>query len=124
MKRAILKTISESVYNRNYSFCPEVEGASGYKNSNININSLSRVYNINISVKPNPAKEWAAFNHTLPEKVTTATITITDVTGKPVEVLNIAEQQGQKLWDTRKFKSGRLYLLNKSKRSKCNRQGC
>lgn len=69
--------------------------------------------NINISVKPNPAKEWAAFNYTLPEKVTTATITITDVAGKPVEVLNITGQQGQKLWDTRKFKSGvYFYTLN------------
>jgi len=57
-------------------------------------------------VKPNPANQWAAFDYTLPGDQTTGIITITDVTGHTVDVLNVTGQQGQKLWDTRNLKSG------------------
>lgn len=35
-----------------------------------------------------------------------ATIVITDGTGRTIETLDISGKQGQKLWDTRKIKPG------------------
>lgn len=101
------KSILEAVYNEYYVDCPEVDGAAGYKSSNMmNPGALGKAYGLNISVKPNPAKQWAAFDYTLPGSETIATITITNVTGSTVEILELTGQQGQKLWDTRSIKSG------------------
>jgi hypothetical protein len=62
-----------------------------------------------ISVHPNPAGQWAAFDYILPEGETMATIIITDLAGKTVDVLQVSGQQGQKVWDTRQVKAG-VYL--------------
>lgn len=100
--------ILEAVYNIGYSECPEVnETNDNYApHSAISSNVLNQAYGVNISVKPNPAKEWAAFEYTLPSKTTAAIISITDASGSEVATLNISGIQGQKLWDTRHVKSG------------------
>lgn len=104
------KSILEYVYNEYYVDCPEADGSAGYKQSRIiNPESLGRVYGLGITVKPNPAKQWAAFDYTLPERKTSAIITITNTNGKTVEILEVNGQQGQKLWDTRNIKPG-LYF--------------
>ena len=102
------RSILEASYDHHYVNCPCLDGIVGHKNSNININmdALNKISGINISVKPNPAKQWAAFDYTLPENATNAKITIRDVTGKVIEVLHVTGQQGQKLWDTRQIKQG------------------
>ena len=100
------KSILEAVYDLHYIDCPETDGTVAYKNSNININELGKAYGLSISVKPNPAKQWAAFDYTLPNDQSTATITITDVTGGKIEALQVSGSQGQKLWDTRNIKPG------------------
>ncbi len=64
---------------------------------------------MNISVKPNPARQWASFEYNLPDEYLTGTITITNSKGEKVEILPVNGQQGQLLWDTRKIPSG-LYL--------------
>jgi hypothetical protein len=61
---------------------------------------------LSISVKPNPAKAWAAFDYTLPGDATQATLTIANTMGSTVEILQLSGQQGQKLWDTRKIEPG------------------
>ncbi len=103
------KSILEAVYNFDYTSCPQVNGSTGHKNSNININNLGIAYGMEITVKPNPAKQWAAFDYTLPEGETSATITISNITGKIVEILDVDGKQGQKLWDTRRLQSG-IYI--------------
>jgi len=101
------KSIMEAVYNVYYTDCPEADGVAGYKQSwTVSPNELGKAYGLNISVKPNPANQWAAFDYTLPGNQTTGIITITDVTGHTIEVLDVTGQQGQKLWDTRNLKSG------------------
>ncbi|MCK9290584.1 MAG: T9SS type A sorting domain-containing protein [Bacteroidales bacterium] len=101
------KSILEAVYNEYYDACPKVDGTAGYKSSSIiNPNELGKAHGLNISVKPNPAKQWAAFYYTLPEDKSKATITITNATGSTIETLEVSEQHGQKLWDTRKVKPG------------------
>lgn len=101
------KSILEAVYDEYFVDCPEADGSAGYKSSStINPNALGKAYGLNISVKPNPAKQWAAFDFTLPCDETEATITITNATGSTVAILEITGQQGQKLWDTRDIKHG------------------
>ncbi len=101
------KSILEGVYNEYYVNCPEADGTAGYKSSNIiNPNALGKAHGLNISVKPNPAKQWAAFDYSLPGDETEATITVTNTTGSTVEILEVSGQQGQKLWDIRTIKPG------------------
>jgi len=108
------KSIMEAVYNVYYTDCPEADGVAGYKQSSVvNPNELGKAYGLNITVKPNPASQWAAFDYTLPGDQSTGIITITDVTGHTVDVLNVSGQQGQKLWDTRNLNSG-VYIFTLS----------
>jgi len=100
------RSILEAAYDYHYTNCPNIDSTAGYKNRRINMDALIKVYGIDISVKPNPAKQWAAFDYKLPEGKNLATITIRDVTGKIVEVLQVHGQQGQKLWDTRQIDHG------------------
>jgi hypothetical protein len=55
---------------------------------------------------PNPAKEWAVFNYSLPDSDAKGVIMINDVSGKLISTLPINGEQGQKIWDTREIKSG------------------
>jgi hypothetical protein len=101
------KSILEGVYDEYYVNCPEADGAAGYKQSRIiNNNDLGKAYGLSISVKPNPAKAWAAFDYTLPGDATEATLTIANAMGGTVEILQLSGQQGKKLWDTRKIEPG------------------
>jgi len=100
------KSILEAAYDHHYTNCPRLDSTAGYKNIRISMDALNQVYGLEISVKPNPAKQWAAFDYILPENKSKATITIRDVTGKTIEVLQVNGQQGQKLWDTRQIEHG------------------
>lgn len=106
---AIAQSILEANSGKPFVDCPQIFGNVAYKSSSINLGALGTVYNVRITVKPNPASEWAAFDYTLPDEESAATITITDGTGKTVETLDISGKQGQKLWDVRKIDSG-IYL--------------
>lgn len=69
----------------------------------------------NLDVYPNPATDWAVFNYTLPDNNAEGEMMISDATGKLVATLPISGKQGQKVWDTRKIKSGvYFYTLNVS----------
>jgi hypothetical protein len=61
---------------------------------------------IKVTVKPNPAKDWVAFNYTLPDDKTVGTIKIVDPNGAFVTSFKVTGTQGQKVWDTRKVNSG------------------
>jgi len=101
------KSILEAVYNEYYVDCPQADGTAGYKSSSIiNPTVLEKVYGLDISVKPNPAKQWAAFDYTLPGSETKATIAICNATGSIIEILEVNGKQGQKLWDTRSIMPG------------------
>ncbi len=62
-----------------------------------------------ISAYPNPARQWVAFNYTLPYPSEKATISIHDASGKTVNIIEIQAAIGQTIWDTRKIPSG-LYF--------------
>jgi hypothetical protein len=61
---------------------------------------------LSVTVKPNPAGEWAAFDYTLPNNSATALLTIIDAFGRMIETFTLTGRQGQKLWDTRLLPAG------------------
>jgi hypothetical protein len=72
-----------------------------------------------VTVKPNPAGEWTSFNYKLPVNSSEGLIEITDVSGAVIERITVTGTEGQKVWDTRKIKSGvYFYMLNVSGNSK------
>jgi hypothetical protein len=101
------KSILEAVYNEYCAACPDIEGTAGYKsNAIINPDVLGKIYGLDIQVKPNPAKQWAAFDYTLPDNENTGSIIIRNTSGSIVEIIEVSGKQGQKLWDTRRIKPG------------------
>ena len=58
------------------------------------------------TAEPNPAREWAAFNYTLPGKDSKGVIRITDISGKLIQIINVNGKQGQEIWDTRLINAG------------------
>jgi len=114
------KSILEAVYNEYCAVCPDVEGSAGYKSATtINPDVLGKIYGLDVQVKPNPANQWAEFYYTLPDKVTTGSITIRNTSGSIIEVIEVSGKQGQKLWDTRNIASGTyLYTINSAGYSK------
>lgn len=109
------KGILEFAYGYHYCNCIGVD-TSDYKNSNaFDPDAFEKLYGIEISVEPNPVREWAAFNYTLPDNNSECVIKISDVSGKQIATLPINRKQGQTVWDTRKVKSGvYFYTLNVS----------
>jgi hypothetical protein len=109
---ATAKGILESFYSKHFCDCPEVAGATSFKNSRVDPAELGKIYGLDITAKPNPATDWVAFDYKLPENESTANLTLTDITGKTIESFNLNGQQGQKVWDTRDIKPGTyIYTL-------------
>ncbi|MCK4638127.1 MAG: T9SS type A sorting domain-containing protein, partial [Bacteroidales bacterium] len=107
------RSILEYGYGYNYFNCPNINDTAGYKSNNFNIDNFTSVYGIEITVKPNPAREWVTFNYTLPDSESEGVIKISNISGKLVTTITITGKQGQKVWDTRKIKSGvYFYTLN------------
>ncbi len=116
---ATAKGILETFYSKHFCDCPEVAGTTSFKNSKVDLAELGKIYGLNITAKPNPATDWVAFDYTLPENEGSATLTLTDITGKIVELFNLNGQQGQKVWDTRDIKPGTyIYTLKVASFSK------
>ncbi|MBZ0242681.1 MAG: T9SS type A sorting domain-containing protein, partial [Bacteroidales bacterium] len=109
------KSILEYAYGYNYCNCIS-DNEAGYKSSNaLNPDSFTQLLGIEITVEPNPATDWAVFNYTLPDNNAEGEMMISDATGKLVATISVSGKQGQKIWDTRKIKSGvYFYTLNVS----------
>ncbi len=87
--------------------CPTITEERGKSYAEqINPKNMSEALGLYISAKPNPANSWTAFDYKLPESKTNAIITITNMMGKVVDKIDIYDQQGQILWDTRNVPSG------------------
>lgn len=106
---SLAKGILTAYYNIPFIDCFELNEQSALKKGSVNPSTLARVYGMEISVKPNPASIWAAFDYKLPEGETSAILTITEPNGKVIEMLNLTGNQGQKLWDTRHLSAGTYF---------------
>jgi hypothetical protein len=100
------KGILEYAYGYNYCNCIDTD-ESGLKSSgNFNAALLDKLSGIEITVRPNPAKEWAVFNYVLPNDNSHGVIKISDASGKEITSIPISGKQGQQIWDTRTVKPG------------------
>lgn len=109
---AMAKAILESFYGDSFTRCIAIEGTSSYKNETVNPNQLAQAYGLSITVKPNPASEWAAFDYTLPEGTETAILEVVEPRGILVETYTLKGNRGQKLIDTRTWPAGHyVYTL-------------
>jgi hypothetical protein len=100
------KGILEYAYGYHFCNCIEAD-ETGLKSGNpFNPASLEKLSGIEITVVPNPAKDWAAFNYTLPENATSGVIVINDASGREVASMPVSGKQGQQIWDTRAVKPG------------------
>lgn len=100
------KNILEFAYGHNHCDCPDIPDTTVLKSASISIDTFKQISGINLTIEPNPARHWTAFNYVLPEKTSTGEIFISDVAGKVIETIAISGKQGQEIWDTRKIKSG------------------
>jgi hypothetical protein len=109
---SMAKSILESFYGESFARCKSIDGTASYKNQVVSPNQLAQAYGLSITVKPNPAREWAAFDYTLPEGDETATLEVVDASGKSVETYILKGSRGQKLLDTRTWPAGQyIYTL-------------
>jgi len=100
----------EFAYGYDYCNCPDLPEGIGLKSSNsIDMDKLAQAKGLDINVEPNPTSTWAAFDYSLPLTATEAVIQITDNSGKTVQQVNIDQQQGQYVLDTRNYKAGIYY---------------
>lgn len=108
------KGILSSCYGIYFSECQNCdEGSSAYKSHGASMDALAEAYGLSISVKPNPAKAWAAFDYTLPSGSTSAIISIKEITGKTITEIPVSGKQGQEIWDTRNIPPGvYIYTIN------------
>ena len=105
--------ILESFYGADFNDCKSLDGEESFKNTVVNPNLLGEAYGLSILAKPNPAKDWATFDYTLPRQESVAVLEITDANGRIVETMNLSGNQGQKLWDTRNIPSGSYIITIK-----------
>jgi hypothetical protein len=108
------KNILEFFYGAHFFNCQVLDDSATSKSYTVNPNELGEAYGLNITVKPNPAKDWAAFDYTLPGDESTAILIITDANGKNIESISLDGNQGQKLWDTRHIPAGAYIYTLKS----------
>jgi hypothetical protein len=105
--------ILEFAYGYHYCDCPELPEIAGLKNSKIDTDNVDNNFGLEIDVKPNPAKEWVAFDYCLPPGINTATLKITDLAGKVVAFINLTGNLGQHIWDSQKVNPGvYFYTIN------------
>lgn len=101
------RAILEAVYKEYCHNCSNVDSTNGYKaNAVVHPNQLGEFMGLSVSVKPNPAKEWAAFEYSLLDDVHEGVIEIRNVSGTIIEMFKLTTNKGQKLWDTRNTPNG------------------
>lgn len=107
------KGILEFAYGYHFYNCIDPEESGMKSGKYLNPVSPEKIYGIEITARPNPAKAWVAFNYTLPLNDPQGVIKISDLSGKEIASIPISGKQGQQIWDTRADKPGvYFYTLN------------
>jgi hypothetical protein len=100
-------------YGYHFCNCLNISDNQGLKSTAVNPALLNQALGVSCTADPNPAREWTAFDYTLPENATSGVIAISDASGREVASMPVSGKQGQHIWDTRKVKPGvYFYTLN------------
>jgi hypothetical protein len=106
----IAENIFEYIDYQHYCNCLESIDSSFYKSNHINpVNIPIEAYRFSVSVEPNPAQTWIAFNYELPDDKSVGLLSISDASGKLLIQLTVTGKSGQKLVNTETLDSG-LYF--------------
>jgi hypothetical protein len=100
------RSILEQSYGHHFCNCLNISDNQGLKSTAVNPALLNQALGVSCTAEPNPAREWTAFDYTLPETAGKGTIRISDATGRVVKVVEVVGTQGQYVWDTREVKPG------------------
>jgi hypothetical protein len=101
-------------YNTGFDHCFDIGNPSALKHNPVTPEAIAMAYGMTLEVSPNPASEWAAFAYTLPVNEKAGEIAITDMQGRNVYTITVTDGQGQKIWDTRPYKTGTYIYTFKS----------
>jgi hypothetical protein len=99
------QSILEYAYNQHFYDCPSLPDSLTLKQHYAS-NVFNREEAIQVSVKPNPAHTWVAFDYSLPFSEDKGEIVIIDITGQIIESIHIDQNKGQKVLDTRHIPAG------------------
>jgi len=114
--QAIARGILSQLNNIHYCECLYSNGNIPMKSQNTsNMSSFRSLAGTQVTVEPNPAHTWAAFNFRLKGTNPTATLQVMDATGKILHTKVLTGNEGQYVWDLRDVKVGvYFYTINSS----------
>jgi hypothetical protein len=104
------RNILEYSNYQHYCNCLQSTDSAFYKNSR-NFQDLTpiRQNGLFVSVEPNPAKTWLAFNYKLPDENSSGLLSISDASGKLLMQITVIGIEGQKVVNTETLDSGLYY---------------
>lgn len=103
----LARSIVETISGQPFANCPSLQGESSFKTGAVvNPNLLGQNFGLSLSVKPNPANSWTAFDYAMPEGTKDARIEIASPAGAVIESIPLSSIKGQKLFDSRKLSPG------------------
>ena len=103
------KGVMEAVFDDWFWNCPDVNDTATLRHSSIDPGQLTKAMGIEISVSPNPAKEWVAIDYKLPDKESSANLIILDSKNAIVKTIKVNGQQGEYVWNCSTFPAGTYY---------------
>ncbi len=113
------KNLLTYAYGHQYYDCLPVDDTAAMKSTAVMPGANEADNGMYISVMPNPASTWAAFEFRLPAQAQEALLQITDAQGRNVVSFTLKVNQGQQLWDIREVKKGTyFYILKAGNQSK------
>jgi len=105
--RSTAQNILTYAENSHFCDCMHSDDSTNSKMGGTSLgNSLNRIYGLEITATPNPARVYVAFNYQLPDNNPESIISITDMAGKEIQHFAVSGNQGQYVWDIRNVKSG------------------
>lgn len=110
-------SVMEGVYGSiNYVTCPELTISSTQSESKGNVNTQQNIPNENdelfFNIKSNPNNEYAIIEYMLPQKNDKiVSITINDLMGRIIKVVELDDNQGQTVLDTHELPTG-VYIVS------------
>lgn len=104
------KGVMEAYYSEWIGNCPDVNDTVTWKRTSIDQVLLAKAMGVEISISPNPAKEWIAIDYTLPSMESQAYLYIYDSKNSIVETIKVSGQQGQYVLNCSNFTPGVYYF--------------
>lgn len=109
---AMAQGIMNTWYGGHYRVVPILPGGEGSQGLIAPPIGNSAVPSANyLSVFPNPARSSVYFHWNLPDGIENATISITDLQGKLLEVIEVAGQKGKQEWSVEQLEHG-IYIFH------------